>query len=322
MKRGSVAVACLILLAAVFAGLTASCGGSPWKFQTVEGESSLLAVSAADARHVWAVGGGPVYFYDGVSWKEEAAGLDPEPIDVVAVDPACAWACGGEGAGVIHAFDGSSWKRQFETGDETMNTVTACDAAHAWAVGTSESGANVYSFDGAAWSLQYSAEILVHDMYALDPAHVWAVAQDRSGRSAVYFFDGRSWSRGFEPPEGEILFGVTASDASSAWAVGSAPRPGGGSVNQGGSIFHFDGSSWSLQYQTLEELHRVTAAGGVAWATGGIGRVGPIYFFDGRYWSKQFMCGEALFDVSAAGPGHAWAVGGLGGIYAYEPHGP
>lgn len=316
------ALFCVVTLAALSAGL-ASCGPrSPWMFQTVEGEASLTAVSAADRRHVWAVGGGPVYFFDGVSWGVDEAELDPEPVDVAAVDPGNAWACGGEGAGVVFRFDGSSWKKHLETGDETVNIVTACDPSHVWAVGTNESGANVYFFDGAGWSLQYSAEVLFQDMYALDPRHVWAVAQDRSGKSAVYFFDGGSWSRGFEPPGGETLFGVTAAAASSAWAVGSAPGSAGRSLHQGGSIFHFDGAGWERRYETLEELHAVTASGEAAWAAGGIGRDGPVYFFDGRYWSKQFSCSEALFDISAADPEHAWAVGGLGGIYTYEPTGP
>ena len=39
---------------------------SPWIIQTQESDASLTAVSAADPSHVWAVGGGPIYFFNGV----------------------------------------------------------------------------------------------------------------------------------------------------------------------------------------------------------------------------------------------------------------
>ena len=65
------AALCALALAA------SACGSpSPWIIQTQEGDASLLAVSAADASHVWAVGGGPVYFYNGTSWVTQVQKLE------------------------------------------------------------------------------------------------------------------------------------------------------------------------------------------------------------------------------------------------------
>lgn len=230
---------------------------------------------------------------------------------------------GGDGKGVVFAFDGQSWNKQFETADGTIGVVAAADPSHVWAVGTNESGANVYFFDGATWAVQFQANIHVQDMCALDPSHVWLVAEDREGKSAVYFFDGASWTKKYEPPSGELLLGISAADPGHVWAVGSAPASSGGAEHLGGSVFYFDGSTWTKQYQTVEELHRATAADPKhVWATGGIGKTGPIYFFDGNYWRKQFSANEALFDISAADGRNAWAVGGLAGIYTFEDEGP
>ena len=322
----TLAVALLLMAGLLAACTVTSCGrSSPWDFQTVEGDSSLLSVSAADPSHVWVVGGGPVYFFDGVSWNTQVQSLETEPLDVSAADPTHIWACGGDGKGVVFASDGKTWNKQFETGDKSMGVIAAADPSQVWAAATNQAdtGTNIYFFNGASWSLQYSADIHVQDMSAVDARHAWAVAEDRQGKSAVYFFDGSAWSRSFVPAEGEALFGIAAADPSDAWAVGSAPASGGGSAHVGGSIFHFDGSTWKKQYETAEELHKVTAPDAShAWATGGIGTTGPIYYFGGSYWSRQFSGKEPLFDISAPDSGHAWAVGGLGSIFTYEPAGP
>ena len=42
------------------------------------------------------------------------------------------------------------------------------------------------------------------------------------------------------------------------------------------------------------------------------------YYFDGHTWKTQFDARESLFDVTASDAHHAWAVGGLGGIFVFE----
>src|SRR5674536_382870 len=104
------AALCALALAA------SACGSpSPWIIQTQEGDAALLAVSAADASHVWAVGGGPVYFYNGTSWVTQVQKLEAEPTDVSAADPTHVWASGGDGGGVVWFFNGTAWAMQFQT---------------------------------------------------------------------------------------------------------------------------------------------------------------------------------------------------------------
>lgn len=319
------AIVLVMLLVPLFA--LSSCGGkgSPWSFQTFKGELSLTAVSAADAKNVWAVGGGPIYYFNGISWKTQLESLEVEPVDVSAADANNVMACGGSENGVVFHYDGESWEKIHEVEDLLLDTVFYLDPAHAWAAGLKKdhSGSLLLFFDGEGWSVQVDAAIHIQDICATGPENGWMVVEDAEGKSAVYRFDGSSWEKAFEPADAESLYGIAALDDSHAWAVGSSAAGGGTEMYSGGTIFRFDGNSWNREYQTLEELHRVTAVDSShVWAVGGIGKSGPVYAFDGTFWSKQFDGKEALFDVCASDATHAWAVGGLGSIFVYEPYGP
>jgi hypothetical protein len=270
------AAACVLALA------VSACGApSPWSIQTQEGEVSLLSVSAADPSHVWAVGGGPVYFFNGVSWETQVSRLEAEPTDVSALDANHAWAGGGDSKGLIWFFDGSTWTKQFESPDTTISSVAAADASHAWAVGTSESSATIYFFNGVSWSAQYTAPIHIQDICALDSGHAWAVAEDKSGVSAVYFFNGTEWAKQYDAPRHHVLLGVSAADTTHVWAVGSNEKPGVAPESNTGLVYSFDGKAWRLQQEVAEQLHKVAAVGAAgAWAAGGIGDNGPVYHFD------------------------------------------
>jgi hypothetical protein len=235
------------------------------------------------------------------------------------LDASHAWAGGGDSKGIIWFFNGQSWAKQFESPDTTVSSVAAADPTHAWAVGTNEGSATIYSFNGTTWSPQYSAPIHVQDLCALDPANAWAVAEDKSGLSSVYFFDGRSWTRQYDAPKHHVLLGISAVDATHAWAVGSNEKPGAAPEKVTGVVYSYDGKSWRLQQEVEQQLHKVAATGsGNAWAVGGIGNNGPVYYFDGHTWKTQFDARESLFDVTASDAHHAWAVGGLGGIFVFE----
>lgn len=318
MKTNSriVATACALVL------VVAACScvsGTPWIIQTQKGEASLTSVSAADPRHVWAVGGGPIYMFDGVSWTTQVEKLEEEPVEVSAADENHAWACGGDGRGIIWSYDGKTWSRQFETDDDTMSDVAAADATHAWAVGAKGNVSNIYYYDGVSWSLSESFPVHVQDIFALDVDHAWLVAENVEGRSSIVSYDRASgWRSSYQAPERHFFLGVTAISADTAWAVGTIEKIGDPRQTEG-IIYHLDGGKWVLQAKTPEEMHKVAAADGEhAWAVGGLGSSGPIYFYDGRSWAKQFDAKESLFDVTCGDSGHAWAVGGLGGIFIHE----
>lgn len=296
------------------------CGaGPPWSIQTQAREASLLSVAAGDRTHAWAVGGGPVYFFNGVSWAVQAEGLEAEPVDVASGDATHAWACGGEGKGMVWSSEGEAWSLRFESPDSTMSLITAAGPADVWSVGTSESGSNIYHFNGADWSVQHSAPLHFQDIFALDATHVWGVAEDRSGRSYACFFDGASWKRQFKAPKHHFLLGVAAADPGHVWAVGSLEEPGPAGEEPAGVVFFSDGRTWKKQADLPEQMHKVACGDARSiWAVGGIGSSGPVYFSDGTTWKKQFDARESLFDVAAPDAGRAWAVGGLGGIFVYE----
>ena len=319
MRRRSRPLAAIAAVCAL-AIIVSACGAaSPWMIETQEQDASLLSITAADSTHAWAVGGGPIYFFNGVSWETQVKSLEAEPVSVSAADPSHLWACGGDGKGIIWSSDGKNWTKQLETADASMSLVSAADPSHVWAVGSNPASSTIYFFNGSSWASQYSGPFHAQDIFALDAKHVWAVAEDKSERSSVYFFDGASWSKQYEAPAGRFLFGISAADPDHAWAVGSRSGKGAGPLESLGSTFFFNGRGWAETQQTDEELHKVAAADAKhVWAVGGLGDHGPVYFNDGKGWSKQFDAHEALFDVAAADARHAWAVGGLGAIFVFE----
>lgn len=323
--------AALALVALVIAA--PSCGPkSPWIIQTQVADASLLSITAADSRHVWAVGGGPVYFYDGTSWTTQAEKLEAEPTDVSAsrgleapfegakgsdLVPSV-WAAGGDGQGIIWHFDGKAWSKQYETGDQTMSSVASAGTGAAWAAGTGDAGSNIYHFDGTTWSLQFSAPIHVQDLFARAPDDAWLVGEDKQGGSFIYRYDGSTWKEQYKAPAHNYFFGITALAGDSAWAVGGV-ETGGAPEDSSGMIFRYKGGKWSLHHLTPQQMHKVASADADhVWAAGGIGSNGPIYFYDGKSWTEQFDAHEAVFDIASSDARHAWAAGGLGGIFIYE----
>ncbi|MCG2794749.1 MAG: hypothetical protein L6427_02565, partial [Actinomycetia bacterium] len=118
-NTGRRAVLAVLVAVILLPAAAVSCGAPEqlWALQYQTGPNSLTAVSAADASHVWAVGNGTIFFFDGNRWSRQYEDPEKAPRDICAVDPSHAWASGGDGKGVIFFYDGSTWVRQYETGD-------------------------------------------------------------------------------------------------------------------------------------------------------------------------------------------------------------
>jgi hypothetical protein len=123
------------------------------------------------------------------------------------------------------------------------------------------------------------------------------------------------------PVHGGQLFGVAATSARNAWAVG-------GAVNSGKTlILHWDGTAWARVPSPTPvgetELYAVAATSARnAWAVGG-GGASPgktiILHWNGTAWktvpSPTPRGGGALFGVAATSAGNAWAVGCAGNCF-------
>jgi hypothetical protein len=281
----------------------------------------LFSVTATSATDLWAVGqtgattstnATLILHGNGASWTQYT---DNSPFDsalgsVTATSATDAWAVGytlittdGLGVALIEHWDGTSWTtRDSNTPGLTgqLNSVTATSPTDAWAVGT------------------INAEVILPGN---PPIHQLTLS------GIVEHWDGTSWSQVPHPGTATVangaagfeLFGVTATSATNAWAVGDML------TNNGASSFieHLDGTTWREQAldstQVNSQLLAVTATSAAdAWAVGqGFTSAGvnPTLsgHFDGISWSQVPSpnpgTANVLTAIAVQGNLEAWAVG-------------
>jgi hypothetical protein len=150
-----------------------------------------------------------------------------------------------------------------------------------------------------------------YGVWGSSPTNVWVVGGFSWDWSAVEAeaarYDGDFWSSAALPVSAGILSGVWGSSDDDVFAVGT-----------GGTIVHYDGTSWSSQASgTTEELNAV-------WGTAGddvfaVGSDGTILHYNGAVWSAMVSgVKESLTGVYGLGPNAIMAVGSNGTILTYD----
>jgi hypothetical protein len=216
--------------------------------------------------------------------------------------------------------------------DDQLLGIAADATSDAWAVGNDNPGP--YSntlrtlaehWNGTGWSVVSSpdpgnassdydslnavASIASNDAWAVGDSGNVSIAADQG---LVERWNGTSWNIVASPNQhtSQDLYGVSASSASDAWAVGGytnyAP------YSYGAVIEHWKGSAWLATPNpgnaTLRAVESIAAND--VWAVGG----SQILHWNGTSWvivpSPQSPTGSySLQSVAAAGPSDVWAVG-------------
>jgi hypothetical protein len=106
--------------------------------------------------------------------------------------------------------------------------------------------------------------------------------------------------------DGEEFRGISGTSDSDIFAVG-----------HDGSIYHYDGITWSKTFDTGEQLHRVqSVAPNLAYT---VGHDGEVFEFDGITWTNlPAPTGEDLNDVWAISSSEVWVVGKKEALYLWN----
>jgi hypothetical protein len=197
-------------------------------------DNNLASVSAASARDVWAVGN----FY---------TDANPNVFRNLGVH-----------------WDGSRWTAvalpNAGLGENTLFGVSALPSGRAWAAGYSADDAFrirslIERWDGSSWSIvpspdPGSSRDTLFSVAALSDRDVWAVGGsqdvDKPFHTLVEHWDGARWSVVPSPspgPNGDELFGVSATSPDDVWAVGQQQ---GGSFPSKALVEHWDGTAWRV----------------------------------------------------------------------------
>jgi hypothetical protein len=267
--------------------------------------NELFAVDASSTTDVWGVGYWLIdaftertlaEHWDGTAWSivgtPNVGAASNALSGVAAVSPTDAWAVGisnsaniNDGHALIEHWDGARWSvvrtPNPGAGKSELLAVTATSSTDVWAVGEHADHTLVEHWNGSTWSIVPSPDgafgaSALNAVSAFSSTDAWAVGGSGQ-RTLSLHWDGAAWSA-VDSPNGSLpeteLTGVVSLGTSDVWAVGY-------SANELQVTFrtftaHWDGASWTVvaspnpssEYDYLEAVDAVRAAGATVWATG------------------------------------------------------
>jgi hypothetical protein len=268
---------------------------------------------------------------------------------VAVISATNAWAVGNYSSRTINQaqtlivhWNGTGWKQQSSPNPgpafNTLSGVAATSATNAWAVGyynaATPSQTLIVHWNGTAWKQQSSPNAGAHPngtltgVAATSATNAWAVGNytNRTGvnQTLILHWNGTAWKKVPSPNPSSLnndLFGVAATSATNAWAVGvSGPFQ----ANQA-LIEHWDGTAWKQvptpSSSASNVLFAVAASSSSnAWAVGdsctdcgaSSQSTGTLTLdWNGTAWTQQSSSipGGSLRGVAATSATNAWAVG-------------
>ena len=324
------------------------------------GGTDLNGIAVVSSCSAWAVGSfepGPqpidtlILRWDGTSWTQ-VAGPDPnsatqnnELLGVASVSARDAWAVGassvpGSERTLISHWNGQHWNltpspNASDSGNE-LNAVTATTASNAWAVGFGGSLTLIERWNGKRWAVvrgggaRSAGEL--SGVTATSGHDAWAVGQrfNRKGfpQTLITHWNGKAWKTVPSPdPAGasgiNVLFGVDASSASNAWAVGYTQANSGTRT----LILRWNGKAWKAVPSpnpggaAPDNILRAVTVTGTrnAWAVGsamnGKLRRTLLVHWDGKTWQRipspdpGSHTNDSLLSIDATSARNAWAIG-------------
>jgi len=246
-----------------------------------------------------------------------------------------AWAVGGNGKGrsLIAHWNGTAWQQvpspDPSDTDNTFFGVAATSAGNAWAVGSFVTSVNlggqplIAHWNGSSWK-HFSGPNLgdcftcpLTGVAATSGSNAWAVGfidnVKTSPQSLILHWNGTAWKQVPSPnpsTSGDFLYGVAATSASNAWAVGS--------VGNNVLIAHWNGTAWKqVPTPNLEgTLYGIAATSASdAWAVGSLPTGGTLtVHWNGTAWKRvpsPGPSGSVIFfsGAAATSASDAWAAG-------------
>jgi hypothetical protein len=244
--------------------------------------AGVAATSASNAWAVgsYATSGGMdrtlVERWNGTRWAQvpspnPGGAGNPDVLSGVAATSASdAWAVGfyapsgSAGRNLVLHWDGKNWKQVPSPNAGTagaansLSAVAATSASDAWAVGSYSVGDEIRTltlhWDGKTWTKvpspnAGSGKNVLYGVAATSATNAWAVGYRFFGpppnRIILEHWNGKTWTMAASPNPGSatnVLYGVAATSASGAWAVGDYA---GATTADRTLVEHWNGKTWA-----------------------------------------------------------------------------
>ena len=203
------------------------------------GKTDLLGVWGSSSTDVFVVGeSGTILHYDGKIWEEMLSGTDELLCDIWGTSSSDVFAVSKSGA-ILH-YDGSTWGTM-TTKPSSLRAIWGTSSSDIFAVGGRHfliwNHFEIWHYDGSVWSLMYTHPAFIGGVWGSSSSDVYATAYD-----CLLHYDGNEW-REVEHSSVEAPFGgVWGTSSSDVFATKR------GSGDEGGTIWHYDGSEWQSPY--------------------------------------------------------------------------
>jgi hypothetical protein len=300
--------------------------GMTWTVPTFGGgdlfNGIYFGVWGSGPADVWAVGGGGVISHStGLDWTFSTSGTGVDLRAVWGSGPGDVWAVGD---GAILRWNGAVWSIVVGGPAAPLTTqsllrVWGTGPDDVWTVGSGNTQFGVPSavlhWNGTAWSVVTSAAQVpvLASGWSTSSSDIWFVGAAVGGGGGVVRLNGPSGTPLAlgAPLSSTNLSDVWGSGPDDVWVVGGNPN---GPLGEGGSILHWDGSSWSVPPVSFAIaiyyapfLTTIWGSGrDDVWAAGG----GWLLHWDGATWSRVQIPGVAMITrVWGSRPNDVWAVG-------------
>ena len=238
--------------------------------------SALYGVAYEDDTNAWAVGlDGAILHWDGTSWSNQTRPTLDTLRDVEALSPNFAWAVGK--GGTMLQWDGMTWQKKTNATTRDVWDVHFVNENLGWAAA---SVATMVNWNGTSWSVRTITG--AGDLYAVDmitstenSANQFGLAVGSTGTWLKWNPSTKVWNLQTAFTS-ENLYAVSIVDDNTAWAAGSR-----------GSIYRWDGASWSIArapgagQPDLNAIQMTDANHGLA-----AGNSGVLLLWNGSNWSS------------------------------------
>lgn len=252
---------------------------------------------------------GQVYAYDGLFWNDVSFNESVRggyPVESMA-------SYGGglyagmrytQYAGTVYVYNGTSWRISAGPPGFVVMSWAVYDGK-LYSGGRLQSLVWLYSFNGTVWSARLRESLNATGIYALAVYGGKLYTGSDNPRSSISAYDGTSW------------VGSAFTEPVSSFAVYNGKLYAG--TGRSGTIHAFNGTVWSLSYDTPETaIASMAVYDGKLYA--GTNPNGRIYVYDGTAWSISYDAGEPSVNALAAYDGRLYAGTDYNGIiYELSP---
>jgi hypothetical protein len=218
----------------------------------------------------WTILGEKPFYYDGSDWVERSNGLSDFFLQrLSAISANDVWAVGYSGVtlDLLFHWDGTTWAAVTLPGEPSCYPcdISFLNSTEGWAV----FGADVYHYLNGTWTHVATAPDNAVLQYAMAlPGELWATDFGMILRFDVASSVWASWRM----PPGTQLYNIYMASPNQGWVVSAQ------------SIFGWDGTNWTTEYQG-DRLWDISGAGDQVWAVGGGGTI--LHRVSSTFWEKQ-----------------------------------